>query len=79
MLDVYEMPDILSSIAPRPMLWEAADQDDIFPLKAVHAARAEVSKIYQLLGAEGAFDLDEFHGEHEISGRKSYDFLANNV
>lgn len=70
-----ELPDILASIAPRPMLWEAGDSDDIFPIDGVREARDIVLSQYRRLGAEQCFELDEFHGGHRISGARAYDFL----
>lgn len=72
-----ELPDILATIAPRPMLWEAGDKDPIFPMFAVESAYKQVRQVYQKLNALGALDLDAFEGEHMISGKKAYDFLWN--
>ena len=78
-LQLAEMPDILASIAPRPMLWEMGDQDDIFPIEAGRGAAELVSTVYRKLGAADVFAVDEFTGTHQISGAQSYDFLAKHL
>lgn len=74
LLDAEE-PDILSCIAPRPMIWEAGDQDPIFPIAHVHEAKAIVDKVYDRFGASGVFELDVFPGDHQVHGTASIDFL----
>ena len=70
-----EEPDVLSAIAPRPMIWESGDEDPIFPLKHVYEARDTVAKVYEKLGAADAFEMDVFHGDHQIHGTVAMDFL----
>lgn len=77
MVDELEMPDILASIAPMPMLWEAGDKDPIFPFYAVQAAYAQVQAVYAHENVSGNLALDGFQGGHMISGVKAYDFLWN--
>lgn len=79
MLNLCEMPDILSLIAPRPMLWEMGTKDPIFPIEAGKKAASEVRKMYRFLDSKEAFDLDIFEGDHQISGAKSYDFLIRHL
>lgn len=73
--DALELPDILSSIAPRPMLWEAGNEDPIFPIEGVLEAHEKVMRMYRAMGAPEAFKFDAFSGEHRISGAMAYDFL----
>ncbi|MCL2059723.1 MAG: hypothetical protein FWH01_11835 [Oscillospiraceae bacterium] len=70
-----DMPDILSLIAPRPMLWESGEHDPIFPIANVVEAEAIVRRVYDAYGRSGDFILDRFDDEHVIHGVKSYDFL----
>lgn len=71
-----EMSDYLTLIAPRPMLWEAGTKDNIFPIAATLKCHAAVQCAYDALGASDKLDLDVFEGNHQISGAKSFDFLA---
>ena len=79
LLQSFELPTILSSIAPVPMLWESGDKDPIYPQKAAEEASVIVGKCYRMLGYEKAFSCDFFSGEHEIHGVKAYRFLKDNL
>ncbi|MCI4439348.1 acetylxylan esterase, partial [archaeon] len=50
--------------------------DDIFPIESAKYAYEKVKEVYRFLNAEDKIDSDFFEGRHEISGRKSYDFLV---
>jgi dienelactone hydrolase len=71
-----EMPDIIGLIAPRPLLVESGSDDPIFPIDATREAYEKIRAIYRFLDAEDKIDSDFFQGEHEISGRKAYDWLV---
>jgi dienelactone hydrolase len=70
-----DMPDILSLIAPRPMIWESGEQDPIFPIAHVLEAEHIVKRVYKAYGKEADFALDRFPADHQIHGSASYDFL----
>ncbi|NLI60137.1 MAG: dienelactone hydrolase [Clostridiales bacterium] len=70
-----EMPDLLGLIAPRPLLIESGINDPIFPIEATKEAYDRIKNIYTFLGAEDKIDSDFFHGQHEISGAKAYDWM----
>ena len=70
-----EMPDLLSLIAPRPLLMESGTRDPIFPIKAFHQAHEQVRKAYALLGAEERLDTDVFEDDHRIWGVKAFPWL----
>ena len=75
LLAAGEMYDVASLIAPRPLLIEAGTQDPIFPMEATKQAYQYVRHVYSTLGAEERIDADFFDGDHQISGKKAYDFL----
>lgn len=75
LLKYAEMPDIAGLIAPRPLLLESADKDDIFPHEASWHAYRQLKNIYHIAGAEENLDIDAFAGVHEISGAKAYPWL----
>jgi dienelactone hydrolase len=75
LLQDAEMYDIASLLAPRPLLIEAGNRDNIFPLPAVEQAYSHLEHIYAGLDASERLDKDVFDGEHQISGAKAYDFL----
>ena len=70
-----EMPDILSMIAPRPMIWESGEHDPIFPIAHVFEAEGIVRRVYKAFGKEENFEVDSFVDVHTIHGVRSYDFL----
>ena len=70
-----DMPDILSMIAPRPMIWESGEHDPIFPIANVLEAEAIVRRVYEALGKGDNFEVDRFPDVHTIHGVRSYDFL----
>ncbi|MCU1459117.1 MAG: Acetyl xylan esterase [Actinomycetia bacterium] len=79
MLGRFEHVDLGALVAPRPLLIESGDQDFLFPIDAARASVAELSKLYDALGAPGALELDAFEGHHSWHGLRAYDFLARNL
>jgi len=75
LLRIAEMPDLLSLIAPRPMIWEAGESDPIFPIDAVMDAERIVRRVYDEYGRGGDFAVDRFPKDHQIHGVAAYDFL----
>jgi pimeloyl-ACP methyl ester carboxylesterase len=75
LLHIAEMPDVLSLIAPRPMIWESGERDPIFPIERVEEAARTVRSVYATLGAQSLFVVDRFDGNHRIKGALAYDFL----
>ncbi|GBF71829.1 hypothetical protein PA598K_00042 [Paenibacillus sp. 598K] len=79
MLQLAEQPDILGLIAPRPLFIESGLSDTVFPIQSTREAILRLQTIYGEHGAEGLLDYDLFPGGHEISGRRSYDWLASRL
>jgi len=75
-LKYCEMYDIACLIAPRPLFIEHGTKDKIFPIEATKYAFEKIKRVYELLGVPERLEADFFEGEHEICGRKSYDFLV---
>ena len=71
-----EIYDLIGLIAPRPVLIESGDHDDIFPRAAVENS-VEIARknVYAVWNQENALETDYFVGRHQISGVKAYDFL----
>ena len=70
-----EMYDLVGLIAPRPMLVEAGNYDNIFPQKAVKSSVSRANAVYAVFGDRLEVETDYFEGRHQISGRKAYPFL----
>lgn len=71
-----EIYDFACTLAPRKLLIESGSKDKLFPIQASKTAHQKIKKIYSLLGAENNLQIDIFEGKHSVSGRKSFDFLA---
>ncbi|MCL1793487.1 MAG: alpha/beta hydrolase family protein [Oscillospiraceae bacterium] len=79
LLKYGEMAELFALIAPRPLLLEAGTADSIFPIDAVKRSYARLGTLYSRLGAKDCIDIDIFEGDHQISGAKAYDFLAERL
>jgi len=79
MLRYFEMADLAALIAPRPLLLESAIEDPIFYIDDAKKVFAELQGLYATLGVPDRVDQEVFVGEHEISGRVAYDWLAKQL
>ncbi|MEX1029055.1 MAG: alpha/beta hydrolase family protein [Paenibacillaceae bacterium] len=78
-LQLAEMPELIGLIAPRSLFIESGTDDHLFPVAEVDNALLKLGEIYKQYGAEARLSSDIFPGKHEISGRKSFDWLAQNL
>ncbi|WJH33807.1 dienelactone hydrolase family protein [Paenibacillus sp. CC-CFT747] len=78
-LNEAEQQELVGLIAPRPLFVEAGEGDRLFPVEHVRKAAAYLEGVYERMGAGGQFGLDVFPGGHEISGRISFDWLAERL
>jgi hypothetical protein len=74
-----EIYDLVGLIAPRPLLIEAGSHDPIFPFEAVKKSVVKTQALYKLFEAQDQLETDYFEGRHQISGRRSYDFLMEKL
>jgi dienelactone hydrolase len=79
MLRYFEMVDLAALIAPRPLLIESATDDPIFYIDDAKKAFAELQELYKSLGVPEQVAQEVFTGEHEISGRVAFDWLAEQL
>ncbi|RUS48534.1 dienelactone hydrolase family protein [Cohnella sp. AR92] len=77
--ELGDMPDLIGLIAPRAVFLEAGRDDPLFPLAGVRAAETRLRRIYREHGAGESFDTHVFEGKHEISGARSFDWLAERL
>lgn len=78
-LRLAELPELIGLIAPRALFIESGKNDPIFPVEGTREAIAGLKEIYDGMGASPQLAEDLFDGSHEISGRLSYDWLAQNL
>ncbi|GAA4859817.1 alpha/beta hydrolase family protein [Paenibacillus vulneris] len=74
-----EMPDLLGLIAPKPLFIEAGMDDPIFPVATTREAIRILENIYADMGLSSNLDSHVFEGRHEVSGERSFDWLANTL
>ena len=75
-MNIGEIYDFASSLAPRELLIESGRKDKLFPIEASLEAHKEIERIYSLADASDKLIIDVFDGKHSVSGRKSFDFLS---
>ena len=75
-LEVGEIYDFASALAPKELFIESGEKDKLFPIKASEEAHEKIKKVYSLMNAEHRLHTDIFPGKHEVCGRKSFDWLA---
>ncbi|UUZ79774.1 acetylxylan esterase [Paenibacillus sp. P26] len=74
-----EMPDLLGLIAPRPLFIEAGLNDRIFPVAGTREAIQVLQQIYGEMGVSERLGHHLYEGGHEISGERSFDWLAEHL
>lgn len=75
-LEVGEIYDFASALAPKELFIESGKKDKLFPIEASEYAHVKIKKIYSLMGAEDKLHIDVFPGKHSVCGRKSFDWLS---
>lgn len=75
-LEVGEIYDFASALAPKYLFIESGKKDKLFPIKASEQAHDRIKKVYALMNADNNLHIDVFNGKHEVCGRKSFDWLA---
>jgi predicted esterase len=71
----FEMSDVASLIAPRPLLVVSGTEDPIFPVAVTRSAARDVGRAYDLLDAEDRLETDIFEGGHRFNGDKAFGFF----
>jgi hypothetical protein len=75
-LEIGEIYDFASALAPKKLLIESGEKDKLFPISASKFAHEKIKRIYTLMGAEDNLIIDVFNGKHSVNGKKSFDWLA---
>lgn len=75
-LEVGEIYDFASSLAPKKLFIESGNKDKLFPVGASEIAHKNIKRIYKLMGAEDNLCIDVFDGKHSVCGRKSFDWIS---
>jgi dienelactone hydrolase len=75
MLGQFEHVDIAALVAPRPLLVETGQEDDLFPVDTARATVADLARVYAHLGAPDRLEHDVFAAGHQWHGERAYPFL----
>jgi hypothetical protein len=73
------MYDLAGLIAPRPLLVESGERDNIFPVAASVESFGRVREIYRVFGAADVVEQEVFPDEHAFWGRRGIPFLARHL
>lgn len=79
LLELGDVPEISSLIAPRPCLWEVGTKDELMVKDRIHPALDRMRRAYRTFGAEDALQVDFFDGGHRWNGVKAYPLLASRL
>jgi dienelactone hydrolase len=75
MLGRLEHLDVAALVAPRPLLIESGDCDDLFPAHVATEELGKLREVYEAFGAERGLEHDVFAGGHRWHGDVAYPFL----
>ncbi len=75
-LEIGEIYDFASALAPKELFIESGKKDKLFPIKASEIAHSKIKRVYSLMNAEDKLHIDVFDGKHSVCGRKSFDWLS---
>ena len=75
-LEVGEIYDFASALAPKKLFIESGEKDKLFPIEASKKAHESIKRVYSLMNAEDKLHIDVFPGKHAVCGRKSFDWLS---
>ena len=75
LMQYAELPDIVSLIAPRPLLIESGLDDQHYTIEVVHEAYRRVQHAYHVASADERVDIDVFAGGHRFNGEKAFPWI----
>lgn len=76
-LEVGEIYDFASALAPKKLFIESGTKDKLFPVSGSILAHENIKRIYKLMNAENSLYIDVFDGKHCVCGRKSFDWISD--
>lgn len=71
-VDLMDVCEVQLLIAPRPVLFESAEQDGCFPIRYTREGFARIRAGYKIFGAEAAAQQDTWPAGHEWHGPRAY-------
>jgi dienelactone hydrolase len=74
-LSLWRDPSVVALVAPRPLLIEAGNQDQLFPIEGARRVAPEAAQFHARLGAADRFRFLEFAGRHDFDGDAALRFI----
>ncbi len=71
-----DLPDVVSMMAPKPLLVQQCNGDDLYTPKGMKDSVDKISAIYQKAGAEGSFSGKFYDTEHRFTRKMQDDSFA---
>jgi hypothetical protein len=79
-LTLWRDPSVAALVAPRPpLLINAGNQDQLFPIEGARRAAPEVRQVYQRLGAAERFKFREYVARHDFDGATAMAFIDRHL
>lgn len=66
----FEFSDVFACVAPRTLICEMGERDDIFPMPNARKAFGEIRRAYEAFGAADALHFEVHPGGHLFNGRR---------
>lgn len=76
LLQLADLADVASLIAPRPLFLEQGKQDPVCPLPVVRQAYLKLRYAYDTMGAGQYLDMEVFEGGHRFWGQRSLGWIG---
>jgi len=74
-LTLWRDPAVVALVAPRPLLFIAGNQDQLFPIEGARRTAPEAARVYKQLGIGERFEFSEFVARHDFNGAAALDFV----
>ncbi|HEY4372703.1 MAG TPA: prolyl oligopeptidase family serine peptidase [Burkholderiales bacterium] len=78
-LTLWRDPSVVALVAPRPLLIESGNQDQLFPIAGARKTAPQAAALYQRLGIGDRFEFDEFVGRHDFDGDAAMAFIDRHL
>ncbi len=78
-LALWQDPAVVALVAPRPLLVEAGNQDQLFPIEGARRAAAQAQTLYQRLGLSQRFRFAESVARHDFDAEQAWDFIDRHL
>jgi dipeptidyl aminopeptidase/acylaminoacyl peptidase len=77
-LTLWRDPSVAALVAPRPLLIEAGNQDQLFPIQGARKAAPEAAALYQRLGLGERYEF-RVVGRHDFDGEAAMAFIDQHM